>query len=234
MTDGRSLSQSVCLGIEHPCETCDQILLPVGMLVSEISGLVSVGRRLWREDGSAVCSAITQWSESLRTRNHTLLSHLRLLQPGWPGSRIYIPQEQSGLVIPPGPRWSEVRLLYDWRSVSQSVCLGIEHACGSCDQILLPVGMLLSEISGLVSVGRPLWREDGSAICSAVTHWSESSRIRNHTLLSHLRLPPTWRARFPYLYPPGTGWTSYTPEHWVLEINIIYLFRRYDMKLQRS
>jgi hypothetical protein len=26
--------------------------------------------------------------------------------------------------------------------------------------------------------------------------------------------PPTWRARFPYLYPPGTGRTSYTPGHW--------------------
>jgi hypothetical protein len=23
------------------------------------------------------------------------------------------------------------------------------------------------------------------------------------------------RARFPYLYPPGTGWPSYTPGHWV-------------------
>jgi hypothetical protein len=27
--------------------------------------------------------------------------------------------------------------------------------------------------------------------------------------------PPTWRARFPYLYPPGTGWPSYTPGHWI-------------------
>jgi hypothetical protein len=34
-------SQSVCLGIEHPCGTCDQILLPVGMLLSEICGHVS-------------------------------------------------------------------------------------------------------------------------------------------------------------------------------------------------
>jgi hypothetical protein len=25
----------------------------------------------------------------------------------------------------------------------------------------------------------------------------------------------TWRARSPYLYPPGTGWLSYTPRHWV-------------------
>jgi hypothetical protein len=27
--------------------------------------------------------------------------------------------------------------------------------------------------------------------------------------------PQTWRSRFPYLYPPGTGWPSYTPRHWV-------------------
>jgi hypothetical protein len=33
------------------------------------------------------------------------------------------------------------------------------------------------------------------------------------TLLSET--PPTWRAKFPYLYPPGTAWPSYTPGHWV-------------------
>jgi hypothetical protein len=27
MTDGQSVSQSVCLGIEHPCGPCDQMLL---------------------------------------------------------------------------------------------------------------------------------------------------------------------------------------------------------------
>jgi hypothetical protein len=81
--------------------TCDQILLPVGRLLSE-SYVVSVGRPLWWQDGSAVCSAITQWSESRRTRNHTLLSHLRPPQLGGPGSRIYIPQEQGGPFIPPG------------------------------------------------------------------------------------------------------------------------------------
>jgi hypothetical protein len=41
-------------------------------------------------------------------------------------------------------------------TVSQSLCLGIEYPCGTCDQILFPVGMLLSEICGLVFVGRPL------------------------------------------------------------------------------
>jgi hypothetical protein len=63
---------------------------------------VSVGRPLWRKDGSAICSVITQWSESHRTRNHSLLSHLRLPKPGGPGPRIYIPHEQGGPVIPPG------------------------------------------------------------------------------------------------------------------------------------
>jgi hypothetical protein len=26
---------------------------------------------------------------------------------------------------------------------------------------------------------------------------------------------PTWRTRYPYLYPLGTGWPSYTHRHWV-------------------
>jgi hypothetical protein len=33
--------------------------------------------------------------------------------------------------------------------------------------------------------------------------------------VSDSRLPPTWRTRSPYLYPPGTGWSGYTPGHWV-------------------
>jgi hypothetical protein len=88
---GRSVSMSWCRAHSG---TCDQILLPVGRCC-----LVSVGRPLWREDGSAVCSAITQWTESHRTRNHTLLSHLKLPQHGGSRSHIYIPQEQGGPVI---------------------------------------------------------------------------------------------------------------------------------------
>jgi hypothetical protein len=91
--------------------TFDQILLPVGTLLSESCGLVSVGRPHWREDGSAVFSAINQWSESRRTRNQSLLSHLRLSQLGGPDSRIYIPQEQGGLVIPSGNGFLLRRLL---------------------------------------------------------------------------------------------------------------------------
>jgi hypothetical protein len=37
------------------------------------------------------------------------------------------------------------------------------------------------------------------------------------TIFYYLRFvtTPTWRARSPYLYPPGTGWPSCTPKHWV-------------------
>jgi hypothetical protein len=80
-------------------------------LKSESCCLVSTGHPLWREDGSAVCSAITHWSESGRTHNHTLLSHLRLPKPGGPGSRTYIPQEQCGLVKSPGTGFPLRRLL---------------------------------------------------------------------------------------------------------------------------
>jgi hypothetical protein len=34
--------------------------------------------------------------------------------------------------------------------------------------------------------------------------------------------PPTWRTRFLYLYPPGTGWPSYTPGHWVHRCRLCY------------
>jgi hypothetical protein len=96
MTDGESVSMS---WYRAPLWDLRPDITSVGMLLSEICGLVSMGRPLWREDGSAVCSVITQWSESLRTRNHTLLSLPRLPQPGGPGSRIYIPQKQGGSIL---------------------------------------------------------------------------------------------------------------------------------------
>jgi hypothetical protein len=152
----------------------------------------SVRRPLWREDGSPICSVITQWSESLITRNHTLLSRLRLPPPTW------LKVEDT------------LRLI-----VSQSVCLGIEYPCGTCDQILLPVGMLLSEIlQSCICEAPSLTR---GRVCNLQCNHSMVQIAQNpqpyFTVSSET--PPTWRARFPYLYPPGTGWPSYTPGHWV-------------------
>jgi hypothetical protein len=70
--------QSVSLGVGHPFGAHDQILL-FPFFCRKIALLFVLGRPLSWEDGSVICSAICQSSESRRTHNHTLLSHLRLL-----------------------------------------------------------------------------------------------------------------------------------------------------------
>jgi hypothetical protein len=73
-TDSRPIS----LGVGHRFETHDEILL-FPFFCRTIALLFVLGRPLWREDWSVICSAICQWSESRRTHNQTLLSYLRLL-----------------------------------------------------------------------------------------------------------------------------------------------------------
>jgi hypothetical protein len=79
-----TVSQSVCLGIEHLCGTCDQILLPVRNLRSFF--LWGLQFAVWSLSGPSRAEPITIlycliWDSP---------------QPGGPGSRIYIPQEQGG------------------------------------------------------------------------------------------------------------------------------------------
>jgi hypothetical protein len=105
------------------------------------------------------------------------------------------------------------KLLYDWRSVSQSVCLGFGHLFGAHDQILLFPFFFCRKIALIIILGHILWRKDGSVICSAICQWSESLRTHNHTLLSRLRLLASLSVasygsqglRWKYSYPPPHG-----------------------------
>jgi hypothetical protein len=47
-----------------------------------------------------IARAVTLGSKSCRTHGHILLSLMRLPQPGGPGTRIYIPQEQVAQLYP--------------------------------------------------------------------------------------------------------------------------------------
>jgi hypothetical protein len=59
-----------------------------------------------------LASAVPLGSGLRGTQDHILLSQfLGLPQPGGPGPRIYIPQEQGGPVIPPGTGFPFRRLL---------------------------------------------------------------------------------------------------------------------------
>jgi hypothetical protein len=95
---------------------------------------------------SAICSVITQ---SLRTRNNTLLSHLRLPQPGGPGSRIYIPQEQGGPAIPPGTGFPLRRLLR---------LSGLRWRCGWKDYVNWKKNVNLISTRGRVPLAPPCSR----------------------------------------------------------------------------
>jgi hypothetical protein len=58
-----------------------------------------------------------------------------------------------------------------WLTVSRPVRLGIKHPSGTYDQFFFPFGIRnTSESYVLDSVGRPLWREDGSVFC--MCRWS--------------------------------------------------------------
>jgi hypothetical protein len=73
-----------------------------------------------------------------------------------------------------------------------------------------------SDYCGFVNVGRSLWREDESLVYSC--NWKSPAQsfsgpspagfITIYCL--KFETPPTWRARFPYLFPTETGSASYT------------------------
>jgi hypothetical protein len=54
------------------------------------------------------------------------------------------------------------------------------------------------------------------ALASVVILGFESRGTHGHILLSQIRDTPNLEVQVTYLYPPGTGWPSYTPRHWVL------------------
>jgi hypothetical protein len=105
LTVSPSVNQSVCLGVGHPFGAHDQIFL-FPFFCRKIALPFVLGRPLWREDGSAICSAICQWSEPRRTHNHTVLSHPRLLgslsvasydSQGWRWKYSSLSDERTGL-----------------------------------------------------------------------------------------------------------------------------------------
>jgi hypothetical protein len=72
-------------------------------------------------------------------------------------------------------------------------------------------------------IGHPLWREDGSVIyctiayrpCQSTHSWVQVSQDSRPYCTLSFGTPPTWRARFMHLYPPGTGWPGYSLGDWI-------------------
>jgi hypothetical protein len=125
-------------------------------------------------------------------------------------------QEQLELWTGCDPRSHEEVEVNIRPSVSRSVCLdfGLPFFFFFENPIYLQ--------SVRIHVGCPLWREDGSVIYCTISSgpfqsnhsWVQVPQISRPYFTVSSETPPTWRARSPYLYPPGTEWPSYTP--WAL------------------
>jgi hypothetical protein len=103
-------------------------------------------------------------------------------------------------------------------TVSRPVCLRVKHPSGTQDKNFNTVRQLWVCWCG----PPPLRREDGSVVyncCwpSPKQSFSGPSPAGLIIIFNCLRFAtaPAWRARSPYLCPPGTEWPSCTPRHWV-------------------
>jgi hypothetical protein len=103
-----------------------------------------------------------------------------------------------------------------WPTVSRLVYLGVKPHLGLKTRSSVTVRQLR-----VCSCGAPFLT--GGLVCrlqlllvlaSAVILESVSCGTHSH-ILPRFETSPTSRTRSPHLYPPGTGWPSYTPRHWI-------------------
>jgi hypothetical protein len=112
----------------------------------------------------------------------------------------------------------KLKLIYDWQSVGQSVLVPGSHL-GPMTRFLLSFWRLRVSWYGTPSLTRGwvcnLFEQLLLGLARTVTLRSKSLRSHGHILVSHLRFSQPGGPGPRIYIPPGTGWPSYTPGHWV-------------------
>jgi hypothetical protein len=101
----------------------------------------------------------------------------------------------------------------------------VRHPSGTRNQLFSIFLWLFLDSCGFVDVGRPLWRVVGSVLFS----FCRASPAQPFSHLSPTELmsiayclyfwdSPNLEGQVPAFIPPGTGWPSYTPRHWVRQV----------------
>jgi hypothetical protein len=108
------------------------------------------------------------------------------------------------------------KLCYDRRSVGQSLLLSSPIWGPRPDFLLLSNSLRVCSCeTPSLTRGRVFHLQLLLVLASGVILGSEYRGTHDHILLAQIHDSPNLETRFPYLYPPGTGWPSYTPRHCV-------------------
>jgi hypothetical protein len=140
------------------------------IFLSDNCAFLHVGRPLWGGDKSVIylCNFFwtlpEQWLSSPSHAELTTIFYCLI----WDSSKL---DGQVPVFISP-MTWVELML---WPAVSWPIRPGVGHPFRTHDQIPSPP-FFCRTIVLLFDLGRPLWRENGSAICSAICQWSASRR----------------------------------------------------------
>jgi hypothetical protein len=105
---------------------------------------------------------------------------------------------------------SKSKFCYHRLLVDQSILVSSPHLGPNTRFLFLSVAGLLCGSPSLTR-GRVCRLQLLLTLARAVILGPESRWTQDNILLN----PPTLKARTPHLYPPATGWPSYTPRHWV-------------------
>jgi hypothetical protein len=112
---------------------------------------------------------------------------------------------------------SESELLYDWQFTASQFVLVTSPMRLKTSNFIFHLNACGYSPYVTPSLTRGWFCRLWLLLVSPAQSFSGSSPAELMTTFYCLRFetPPTWRARSPYLYPPGTGWPGYTPRHWV-------------------
>jgi hypothetical protein len=107
-------------------------------------------------------------------------------------------------------------------TVIRLVSLGVRRPSGTCDQFYFHHEIFFRQMLFCNFVAPSLTKE---RVCNllvqlfrglarTVTLGSEAPQNSRPYFTVSSETPPAWRARFPYLYPPGTRWPSARRYNW--------------------
>jgi hypothetical protein len=107
-------------------------------------------------------------------------------------------------------------------TVSRPVCLGVRRPSGTCDQFFFLLEISFKQLRVCYFVAPSLMR---GRVCNSLYNffWALPEQLLldrspaelTATFYCFIWDSPNLEGQVPNLYPPGTGWPSYTPRHWV-------------------